>query len=67
MRIGEVDRDARDLGKPLVWCHLAPLIIGQEEPPLFVNTLEDGAKADNSRYLVRDNPMPGSGRTLQCL
>ncbi len=44
VRIGEIDRDARDLGKLLVLRHFAPLIVSHRQALLRINAIEDGAK-----------------------
>ena len=53
VRIGEVDGDASDLGKPFVLCHLTPLIVSQGKASLRVNTVEDSAKAHDGRVGTR--------------
>lgn len=50
MRIGEVNIDAGDCGKPLMLRHLAPLIVGQGKTPLRVDPVEDGAEAGDGRF-----------------
>ena len=44
MRIGEVDRDARGLGQSSMLSHLAPLVVGQREPFLRINPIQDRAE-----------------------
>ena len=44
VRIGEIDSDASDFGKPCVLRHLAPLVVGQGKASLRVNPVEDSAK-----------------------
>lgn len=47
MEVGEVAIDAGYFGEPFMLYHLAPLIIGQEQATLRVDTVKHGSEASD--------------------